>query len=147
MAHLPGRNPGYSVALDSPARSGVALFCPKRGWCQPATEHFQLSMSLKSLQALEEERLGPRRRPYSDERQRRLAVQEAATALACTLLPAIEPVLTARCPFILRPCSSSRAPTCLQASFMHDLLLRLLLGCRLLDNLASIMVPIQFGRS
>ncbi|CAL8467515.1 g7053 [Coccomyxa elongata] len=42
--------------------------------------------------ALEEERLGPRRQPYSGERQKRLAVQEAATALICTLMPAIEPV-------------------------------------------------------
>jgi hypothetical protein len=47
-------------------------------------------------QALEEERLGPRRQPYSDERQKRLAVQEAATALVCTLMPAIEPVTMAR---------------------------------------------------
>lgn len=38
------------------------------------------------------ERLGPERRPYSGDRQRRLAVQEAATSLMCTLLPAIEPV-------------------------------------------------------
>jgi hypothetical protein len=45
-----------------------------------------------SPQALEEERLGARQEPYSDERQRRLAVQEAATALICTLMPAIEPV-------------------------------------------------------
>jgi hypothetical protein len=48
------------------------------------------------LQALEEERLGPRRDPYSDERQKRLAVQEAATALICTLMPAIEPVTLVR---------------------------------------------------
>ena len=48
-------------------------------------------------QALEEERLGPRRQPYSDERQKRLAVQEAATALVCTLMPAIEPVTMVRC--------------------------------------------------
>lgn len=44
------------------------------------------------LQALEEDRLGPRRQPYSGERQRRLAVLEAATSLICTLMPAIEPV-------------------------------------------------------
>lgn len=49
-------------------------------------------------QALEEERLGPRREPYSDERNMRLAVQEGATALACSLLPAIEPVVLARPP-------------------------------------------------
>ena len=49
-------------------------------------------------QALEEERLGPRRQPYSDERQKRLAVQEAATALVCTLMPAIEPVTMVRSP-------------------------------------------------
>ena len=48
------------------------------------------------LQALEEERLGPRREPYSDERQKRLAVQEAAIALICTLMPAIEPVTLVR---------------------------------------------------
>ncbi|KAK9823015.1 hypothetical protein WJX81_007049 [Elliptochloris bilobata] len=44
-------------------------------------------------QALEEERLGPRREPYSDDRSMRLAVQEGATALVCSLLPAIEPVV------------------------------------------------------
>ena len=49
-------------------------------------------------QALEEERLGPRRPSYSDERQKRLAVQEAATALICTLMPAIEPVTIVRDP-------------------------------------------------
>ena len=49
-----------------------------------------------TVQALEEERLGPRRPPYSDERNRRLAVQEGATALVCTLLPAVEPVTLVR---------------------------------------------------
>ena len=47
-------------------------------------------------QALEEERLGPRREAYSDERCMRLAVQEGATALVCSLLPAIEPVVLVR---------------------------------------------------
>lgn len=54
------------------------------------------SAAWRSLQALEEEQLGPRREPYSDERQKRLAVQEAATALICTLMPAIEPVTLVR---------------------------------------------------
>ena len=45
------------------------------------------------MAALEFERLGPERAPYSGAARRRLAVQEAATALACTLLPAIEPVV------------------------------------------------------
>ena len=44
-------------------------------------------------QALDLERLGPIRRPYSDSRRRRMAVQEAATALVGTLLPSIEPVV------------------------------------------------------
>ena len=44
-------------------------------------------------QALDWERLGPERKPYSDTRRRRLAVQEAATALVATLQPAIEPVV------------------------------------------------------
>ena len=48
---------------------------------------------LTRLQALEYERLGPSREPYSDGRQRRLAVQEAATCVAATLLPSIEPVV------------------------------------------------------
>ncbi len=51
---------------------------------------------MSRAQALEEERLGPRREPYSDERQKRLAVQEAATALVCTLMPAIEPLTLVR---------------------------------------------------
>jgi len=36
-------------------------------------------------QALDWERLGPERKPYSESRRRRLAVQEAATALVATL--------------------------------------------------------------
>jgi ATP-dependent metalloprotease FtsH len=44
------------------------------------------------VRALEEERLGPARAPYGEPARRRLAVMEGATALACTLLPAIEPV-------------------------------------------------------
>ncbi|KAK9816556.1 hypothetical protein WJX72_001883 [[Myrmecia] bisecta] len=44
------------------------------------------------VQALDYERLGPKRRPYSDKRRKRLAVQEGATALVCALLPAIEPI-------------------------------------------------------
>jgi hypothetical protein len=59
-------------------------------------------------QALEEERLGPRREPYSDERNLRLAVQEGATALVCSLLPAIEPVVLVRPP-AARP-ARRRAP-------------------------------------
>lgn len=35
---------------------------------------------------------GPESSAFSPERSRRLAVQEAATALVCTLMPAIEPV-------------------------------------------------------
>ncbi|KAL4447504.1 hypothetical protein ABPG75_004723 [Micractinium tetrahymenae] len=42
--------------------------------------------------ALEFERLGPERPAYSEAARRRIAAMEAATALACTLLPAIEPV-------------------------------------------------------
>ncbi len=44
------------------------------------------------VQALYQEMNGPESSPFSPERSRRLAVQEAATALACTLMPAIEPV-------------------------------------------------------
>lgn len=44
------------------------------------------------IQALEFERLGPERPPFSDAARRRIAAMEAATALTCTLLPAIEPV-------------------------------------------------------
>ena len=36
-------------------------------------------------QALDWERLGPERKPYSERRRRRLAVQEASTALLATL--------------------------------------------------------------
>lgn len=43
--------------------------------------------------ALQYDRLGPDRSPYSAPRQKRLAVQEAATALVCSILPAIEPVV------------------------------------------------------
>ena len=44
------------------------------------------------VQAIEWERVGPQRAPPSEERRRRVAVQEAATALAATLLPAVEAV-------------------------------------------------------
>ena len=42
-------------------------------------------MPLPCPQALDWERLGPERKPYSESRRRRLAVQEAATALVATL--------------------------------------------------------------
>ncbi|GAB4816210.1 hypothetical protein N2152v2_003256 [Parachlorella kessleri] len=45
------------------------------------------------LKALEQERLGPQRAPFSKAARRRVAIMEAATAIACTLLPAIEPVV------------------------------------------------------
>ena len=45
-----------------------------------------------ALQALQEDAWGPRRDFHSPDRQRRIAVQEGATALICTLLPAIEPL-------------------------------------------------------
>lgn len=52
------------------------------------------------LQALEDEKLGPRKPGVqSYERRKRLAVQEAATALACTLMPSIEPVELVRALF------------------------------------------------
>ena len=39
------------------------------------------------------DKLGPEiKQPYTLPRQRRLAVQEASTALVCTMMPAIEPV-------------------------------------------------------
>lgn len=46
------------------------------------------------MKALENERLGPVRTKYGIEARRRLAVMEAATSLLCTLLPAIEPVIS-----------------------------------------------------
>ena len=45
------------------------------------------------MKALEIERLGPERSRYSDKARKRLAIMEASTALLCTLLPAIEPVV------------------------------------------------------
>ena len=72
----------------------ISVACVSRHCrCLP---HAITSAAWRSLQALEEEQLGPRREPYSDERQKRLAVQEAATALICTLMPAIEPVTLVR---------------------------------------------------
>lgn len=50
------------------------------------------TISLELLQALEWERVGPQGPQPSPERRRRVAVQEGATALVATLLPAIEPV-------------------------------------------------------
>lgn len=44
--------------------------------------------------ALDLERLGPARKPYSEPRRRRMALQEGATALLATLMPSIEPVLS-----------------------------------------------------
>ncbi|KAK2076235.1 hypothetical protein QBZ16_001167 [Prototheca wickerhamii] len=45
--------------------------------------------------ALQSERLGPPRSPYSEPAQRRLALAEAATCVLVTLLPALEPVARA----------------------------------------------------
>jgi len=45
------------------------------------------------IKALDYDRLGPVRAPYSDGRQRRLAIHEASTALIANLLPSIEPVV------------------------------------------------------
>ena len=73
-------SPRSKTLLSQPAANDV---CHRNDLCAAA-------------QALEEERLGPRREPYSDERQKRLAVQEAATALLCTLMPAIEPLTLVR---------------------------------------------------
>ena len=56
-------------------------------------KHATMSRScLNALQALYQEMNGPESSAFSPERSRRLAVQEAATALVCTLMPAIEPV-------------------------------------------------------
>ena len=44
------------------------------------------------MKALENERLGPVRTSYGEKARQRLSVMEGATALLCTLLPAIEPV-------------------------------------------------------
>ena len=55
-------------------------------------------------QALDQERLGPERAPFGEAARRRVAVMEAATALTCTLLPAIEPVMKASSlPFCFMP--------------------------------------------
>ena len=71
--------------------------------CKSGTAGAVHPLSHAWRQALEEERLGPRREPYSDDRSMRLAVQEGATALVCSLMPAIEPVVLARaCPAGLR---------------------------------------------
>ena len=67
------------------------------------------------LQALEEERLGPRREAYSDDRSMRLAVQEGATALVCSLMPAIEPVVLARARSLGQHCFSTNSVPCRSA--------------------------------
>jgi len=46
------------------------------------------------LRALDLERLGPTRETQDVERRRRMAVQEAATSITCTLMPTIEPVVS-----------------------------------------------------
>lgn len=59
-------------------------------------------------QALEWERMGPKVATPSPERRQRLAVQEGATALIATLLPAIEPV---RHPWCWNALKTGRAPS------------------------------------
>lgn len=114
-------------------------------------------MIMKSMfpdQALEEERLGPRRQPYSGERQKRLAVQEAATALVCTLMPAIEPVSMVRCPLtgtsdmllylvaqLHRPLSNSCSlygTYCLNTAAVRDLFQEVVQGCMCTEMFASL---------
>ena len=49
------------------------------------------------LQALENDRLGPKKRGLiPKERLQRIAIQEGATALVCCLMPAIEPLTYVR---------------------------------------------------
>ena len=87
-----------AAILSTRTRTSAPAYQPSTGsaWCKGSSAGIVQPLSHAWRQALEEERLGPRREAYSDDRSMRLAVQEGATALVCSLMPAIEPVVLAR---------------------------------------------------
>ncbi|KAL3160769.1 hypothetical protein ABBQ38_009182 [Trebouxia sp. C0009 RCD-2024] len=82
------------LAFDTQRYSGAAIANLVNLAAMRAERDGREQIQYKDLtDALQYDRLGPDRAPYSAGRQKRLAVQEAATALVCTMLPAIEPVV------------------------------------------------------
>ena len=97
--HLAGRPHAedidlHEIAFETRQYSGAQLANLINMAATVATQRGQEEIRTSDvMKALEIERLGPERSRYSDKARKRLAVMEAATALTCTLLPAIEPVV------------------------------------------------------
>ena len=97
--HLKGRPHAedidlHEIAFETRQYSGAQLANLVNMAATVATQRGQEEIATADvMKALEIERLGPERSRYSDRARKRLAVMEAATALTCTLLPAIEPVV------------------------------------------------------
>ena len=97
--HLAGRPHAedidlHEIAFETRQYSGAQLANLVNMAATVATQRGQEEIATADvMKALEIERLGPERSRYSDRARKRLAVMEAATALTCTLLPAIEPVV------------------------------------------------------
>ena len=84
----------HEIAFETRQYSGAQLANLVNMAATVATQRGQEEIATADvMKALEIERLGPERSRYSDKARKRLAVMEAATALMCTLLPAIEPVV------------------------------------------------------
>lgn len=82
------------VAFETQRFSGAALANLVNTACILAGRAGREYLVHEDLEnALNYDRLGPSRPPYSDGRQKRLAVHEASTALVACLLPSIEPVV------------------------------------------------------
>ena len=97
--HLAGRPHAedidlHEIAFETRQYSGAQLANLVNMAATVATQRGQEEITTSDvMKALEIERLGPERSRYSDKARKRLAIMEAATALTCTLLPAIEPVV------------------------------------------------------
>ncbi len=97
--HLAGRPHAedidlHEIAFETRQYSGAQLANLVNMAATVATQWGQEEITTSDvMKALEIERLGPERSRYSDKARKRLAIMEAATALTCTLLPAIEPVV------------------------------------------------------
>jgi cell division protease FtsH len=84
----------HEIAFETRQYSGAQLANLVNMAATVATQRSRDEIKTEDvMKALEIERLGPERSRYSDKARKRLAVMEASTALLCTLLPAIEPVV------------------------------------------------------
>ncbi|KAL6769839.1 FTSHI2 [Auxenochlorella protothecoides x Auxenochlorella symbiontica] len=86
----------HALSLETRNYSGARLANLVNMAATAAGQRAHSVITMEDMErALELERLGPTRSPYSDVARRRLALVEGATSVLATLLPAIEPVTKA----------------------------------------------------